>query len=193
MFGKPGYFSQLPTLTTQRLVLRRLKMSDARDMFIYSSDPEVARYVQWRAYESVLAVQAFLRYNQHQSRLNQPCAWGMALKEDDRVFGTAGFTWVNDDNRSGEIGYSLARSRWGCGYATEATEAILAYGFDSMRLHRIEAQHDVRNPASGRVMEKCGMRYEGTLRGRLFNKGVYADMKVYAILEDEWHASRKRK
>ena len=100
------------------------------------------------------------------------------------MIGTIGFMWVNLEHRSGEVGYSFARDCWGQGYATEALRAVLQFGFDTLRLHRIEAQHEVDNPASGRVMEKCGMQCEGVLRGRVFNKGHFSDVKLYAILRE---------
>lgn len=68
---------------------------------------------------------------------------------------------------------------------TEALREVIRFGFDRMLLHRIEAQHEVENPASGRVMEKAGMRREGVLRGRLYNKGKYVDVVLYAILRED--------
>ena len=89
------------------------------------------------------------------------------------------------DTRSAEVGYSLARDCWNQGYATEALAAVLRFGFDTLRLNRIEAQHETSNPASGRVMQKCGMTYEGTLRSRVFNKGHFSDVRLYAILRSD--------
>ena len=89
------------------------------------------------------------------------------------------------DNASCELGYSLARPLWGRGYMTEALRRVIAFTFDTMDMNRIEAQHELANPASGRVMEKCGMRREGILRQRLYNKGQYVDVALYAILRSD--------
>ena len=69
---------------------------------------------------------------------------------------------------------------------TEALQAVLCLSFDALRVHRVEAQHETTNPASGRVMVKCGMRHEGTLRGRIYNKGRFVDVELYAILREDW-------
>ena len=99
--------------------------------------------------------------------------------------------WINRDHNSAEVGYSLARAQWNKGLMSEALEAVLEEGFMDLGLHRIEAQHEVDNPASGRVMVKCGMLYEGCVRGRLYNKGRYVDVSLYAILRDDYLRRRK--
>ena len=73
---------------------------------------------------------------------------------------------------------------------TEALKAVIDYSFDTLKLHRVEAQHELANPASGAVMKKAGMRYEGTLRGRLYNKGKYVDVALYAILSSDRHKAQ---
>jgi ribosomal-protein-alanine N-acetyltransferase len=90
--------------------------------------------------------------------------------------------WYAESSRSAEVGYSFSREFWNRGYATEALRAVLASAFESLPLNRVEAQHDLRNPASGRVMEKCSMTFEGILRQRICNKGEFIDVALYAIL-----------
>ena len=177
-------FSDLPVLETSRLRLRPLKMGDAQDMFRYASDPEVSRHVLWETHESLRDSRRVLRGALRQYRRGAPSSYAVERRSDHRMIGTIGFMWVNLEHRSGEVGYSFARDCWGQGYATEALRAVLQFGFDTLRLHRIEAQHEVDNPASGRVMEKCGMQCEGVLRGRVFNKGHFSDVKLYAILRE---------
>ena len=114
-----------------------------------------------------------------------PGSFAIERRSDRRMIGTIGFMWINTEHRSAEVGYSLARDCWNQGYATEALSAVLRFGFDTLRLNRIEAQHETSNPASGRVMQKCGMTYEGTLRSRVFNKGHFSDVRLYAILRSD--------
>ena len=181
-----GFFRELPELETERLRLRKLRMTDAQDMYEYSRDPEVARHVLWDAHASVGETRGYIRYALRQYRQDQPASWAIELKQTGTIIGTIGFMWINRDHNSAEVGYSLARAQWNRGIMTEALEAVLRVGFMELKLHRIEAQHEVDNPASGRVMAKCGMLYEGCVRGRLYNKGRYVDVSLYAILRDEY-------
>lgn len=162
-----------------------MTMADATDIFAYSRDPEVSRHVLWDAHRSIHDSRAYLRYILRQYRQNDPSSWGMELKETGRLIGTIGYMWWNHENRSAEVGYSLSRVYWNQGLMTEALAEVIAFGFDDMQLHRIEAQHETVNPASGRVMEKVGMRKEGVLRGRLYNKGRFVDVALYAILRTD--------
>ena len=177
-----GVFSQLPSLETERLILRPLRMSDARDMYAYARDPEVSRHVLWSAHTSIFETRAFLRSAIRQYRRGEPGSFAIEHKADGRMIGTVGYMWVSGEYRSAEVGYSLSREYWNRGIMTEALRAVVAFGFDKMNLNRIEAQHETDNPASGRVMAHVGMRYEGTLRQRLKNKGRFVDVAVYAIL-----------
>ncbi|HML47111.1 MAG TPA: GNAT family protein [Clostridia bacterium] len=188
MLLRDSVFARLPELSTQRLLLRKMTMADAQDIYDYSSDPEVSRHVLWEAHRTIHDSRAYLRYILRQYRNGEPSSWGIVLSQTNRLIGTIGYMWWNQENHSAEVGYSLARSQWNHGIMTEALWAVLRFGFEEMRLHRIEAQHEVDNPASGRVMEKCGMRREGVLRGRLYNKGRYVDVALYAILVEEWRA-----
>ena len=110
------------------------------------------------------------------------------MRESGRVIGTIGFIWYSAENSSAEIGYSLSADHWNRGYATQALQAVSAEAFRSLPLNRLEAQHDVRNPASGRVMQKSGFRKEGILRSRVFNKGEYVDVALYSLLKSDFHS-----
>ena len=190
--GAGGFFRDLPVLETDRLVLRALRMDDAEDIFEYSQDPEVARHVLWNAQTHIHESRDYIRYAIRQYRMDEPASWAIVHKADDRVIGTIGFMWVNYDHHSAEVGYSMSRDYWNQGLMTEALGAVLRAGFTKLNLHRIEAQHEVDNPASGRVMEKCGMKYEGCVRGRLFNKGKYVDVALYAVLREDYFGTSRR-
>ena len=164
-----SFFSNLPHIETDRLVLRPLQMSDARDMYEYARDPEVSRYVLWDAHKSIWETKRFLHFARSQYRRGFPGSFA-----------------VNPDYKSAEVGYSLGREWWNKGLMTEALDATLRFGFEELKLNRIEAQHDTQNPASGRVMAHCGMRFEGVMRQRIMNKGTFRDVAVYAILKNDW-------
>lgn len=176
----------MPTLETPRLILRRMTMRDAGDIFAYSRDADVARHVLWAAQREIGEAREYVRYMLRRYRADEPSSWGIEEKATGRLIGTIGYMAYDADNASCELGYSLAHWAWNKGYMTEALRRVIAYTFDAMDINRIEAQHELDNPASGRVMEKCGMRREGVLRQRLYNKGKYVDVALYAVLRQEW-------
>lgn len=180
------YFARLPVIETPRLTLRRMSIRDAHDLYDYSQDPEVARYVLWTAHRSVWETKAYIRYVLQQYRLGEPSSWCIVDRETRRAIGTIGFMSYSADNATVEVGYSLARSHWNRGLMTEALNAVLRECFRTLKLHRVEAQHFSANPSSGRVMEKCGMTHEGTLRRRICNKGEFQDVEMWAILCSDW-------
>lgn len=174
-----------PPLESERILLRRLNMRDATDIFEYSRDPEVARHVLWSAHTSPSESRSYIRYMLRRYRMGEPSSWGIVWKETGRVIGTIGFMWIQPGNASAEVGYSLARAYWNRGVMTEALKLVLRFSFDRLRLNRVEAQHEVDNLASGAVMRKAGMRREGTLRQRLCNKGRFVDVDLYAIVRSD--------
>ena len=176
----------MPVLETERLLLRKVEMRDAEDMFEYSKDPLVAQHVLWDAHTDLGDTRGYLRYMIRKYRMGEPSSWGIVEKSTGKVVGTIGYMWYQRDNNACEVGYSLARQHWNKGYMTEALSALLDYTFGELRFNRVEAQHETDNGASGAVMRKCGMIKEGTLRQRLYNKGRYVDVDLYAVLRGEY-------
>ena len=182
------FFSCLPVIETKDLLLRPMRMSDAADIYAYASDPEVARYVLWE-HRSITETRSYIRCIRSQYRHGLPSSWAVVLRKSGRVIGSIGFMGYAYIHHAAEIGYSFSRSYWNLGYATQALRAVIVSSFRSLpNLNRLECQHDVRNPASGRVMEKCGMHREGVLRGRLYNKTEYIDVALYSILRSDLSA-----
>lgn len=172
-------------LETDRLLLRPPRLKDARDLFAYAGDPAVSRYVLWDRHLSVGDARRFLSGLMMENRRGEGMNLCCVLKSDGRVVGTAGFCPIDRENHRAEVGYSFAKWVWGQGIATEALRCLMDYGFDVMKLHRIEGMCDVRNPASARVMEKCGMVREGVLRERYLNKGEFVNVAIYARAKAE--------
>ena len=113
--------------------------------------------------------------------------FAIADRETDALRGAIGLMLAMPHLRA-ELGYWVGVPFWNRGYCTEAVRAILAFGFDTLRLHRIEARHLMRNPSSGRVMQKVGMTCEGVNRGAFLKGEMFEDAAIYAILRDEWRA-----
>ena len=176
------------SIVTKRLVLRPARMRDAEDMYEYSKDPEVARHVLWDAHQSLRETRSVLRRMIRDYHGAPPFTYVIELREERRVIGTIGLMNFSRANRSAEVGYSLSRAYWNRGLMSEALQAMIKYCFEELKLNRIEAQHEVENPASGAVMRHAGMRLEGTLRERIYNKGQFHDMELYSILKGEFHA-----
>ncbi len=183
--------ANFPGIQTERLLIRPLAMADASDIFQISSDSQVSRYVLWETHRNIGDSRAFLRQLLRQYRLGEAASWGIQLMESGHIIGTIGFVAISREHSCGEVGYSLGRAHWGQGYATEALKAVIAYGMEQMHLNRIEAQYDVDNPASGRVMEKAGMQREGVLRQRLCNKGRFIDVCQCAILSSDYFQNKR--
>lgn len=179
-------YGYMPTLETDRLRLRRLTMRDAQDIYNYGRDPMVARHVLWDAYRSVGEARAYLRFMIRKYRMGEPASWGIEWKATGEIIGTIGFMWIQRENASTELGYSLSRKYWNQGIMTEALQEVIRYSFAELNLNRVEAQHETDNPASGAVMRKCGMQKEGTLRQRMLNKGKFVDVDLYAILRRDY-------
>jgi ribosomal-protein-alanine N-acetyltransferase len=175
----------LPTLVTDRLILRKMTPNDAEAVFAYASDPEVTRYVVWETHRSIEDSKALLDLVTSKYESGGEPEWGIVYKGDHRFVGTCGIVSWEPYHARAELGYALSRDYWGRGFVAEAVRAMISFGFKEMNLNRIEARCIAGNTASARVMEKAGMLYEGTLRQRELIKGEHRDMKVYSILRDE--------
>ena len=176
----------LPEIETPRLILRKMTMRDARDIYEYGRDPQVAKYVLWDPYQSVGEARSYIRYMIRKYHNGEAASWCIEWRETGEVIGTIGYMWFQSEHSSAEVGYSLSRPYWNRGIMTEALRAVLKFSFEEIHLNRVEAQHETENPASGVVMRKCGMIREGTLRQRMMNKGRYVDTELYAILKEDW-------
>lgn len=159
-----------------------MRFDDDEAMFAYASDPLVAEHTSWYPHISVEQSREHLRVVLDRYAEGQEAGWAICLKDDDRLVGTAGFFSWSVPHRRAEIGYSLARHLWNRGLMTEAVAAMLRFGFEQMNLNRIEARCKPANAGSARVMEKAGMSFEGLLREHQYAKGVFEDLKLYAIL-----------
>jgi len=179
-------FADLPSLETERLLLRKMRMADAQDLFEYASDPDVARYTTWPPHSSIDDSKAYLRRALDLYAAHDIAEWGLAHKADGKLIGTCGYVDWSPYHARAEIGYAMSRKYWGQGLMAEAVRAVIHFGFQRMMLNRVEARCMIENVASARVMEKCGMRYEGILREHMYAKGRYDDLKIYSILRREW-------
>jgi RimJ/RimL family protein N-acetyltransferase len=174
-------------LTTPRLHLREFVEEDWRAVIDYQSDARYLRYYTWtiRTEPDVRAfVQQFLDWQREEPRLGYQLA--LVLRSSGRLIGNCGLRLAEADARQAELGFEISPAYWSHGYATEAAQAMLGFGFQELGLHRIWGHCVADNVASWRVMEKLGMRCEGRLRENRWYKGRWWDSMLCAILEDEW-------
>jgi len=171
----------IPKIQTDRLLLRAFEPEDARTVQWLAGAPEVALTTQHipHPYEEGMA-ETWIASHQPSWEAGQHLT--VAVTNDtDGVVGAVGLH-INRDHRRGEIGYWIGVPFWNRGYATEASMALVRFGFEELELNRVQARHMVRNPASGRVMEKLGMKFEGILREHALIRGRFEDTAIYAIL-----------
>lgn len=179
-------FGRIPTLETERLILRKMRTSDTRDMYEYSRLPKVTKYLLWDPHESSSQTLEYLEYLQTRYRLGDFYDWGVVFRESGKMIGTCGFTRFDFENNSAEVGYVLNPDFWGRGIAAEALKRVMHFGFMELNLHRIEARYMSENSKSRRVMEKCKMKFEGIKRSSLYVKGQYHDVGSCSILSEEF-------
>lgn len=179
-------FTDIPTLYTKRLILRKMNIRDDEDVYEYSRDPRVSRYLLWYPHDSLKTTRGYLKYIEKRYKCATFYDWAIVLKEENKMIGTCGFTSLDVENNKGEVGYVVNASYWNRGIASEALEAVMQFGFTELDLHRIEAKYMVENPVSARVMEKAGMAFEGISRSMIYAKGRYVDVGTYAILKNEF-------
>lgn len=181
-------FSRIPELETERLILRKMRVGDEEDMYAYAKRSEVTRYLLWSPHPDIYYTRDYLRYLATRYAAGSFYDWAIVLKSSGRMIGTCGFTAFDCPHDAAEIGYVLNPDYRGQGIAPEAVRAVLAFGFDKLALHRIEARFIEGNEASLRVMEKVGMRFEGYRREAMLIKGAYRTIGYSSILRAEYEA-----
>lgn len=179
-------FTQIPTLETERLILRRILPSDLNDVYDYASNPSVSRFLLWYPHESKKRTVQYLRLLDKKYKKAEFYDWGVVNKSDGRLIGTCGFTSFDLVNNSAEVGYVLNYAYWGQGLAAEATRAVITFAFEILQVNRVEANFMPENSGSRRVLEKCGMRREGIKREAIYAKGKYIDIEIYAITRADY-------
>jgi ribosomal-protein-alanine N-acetyltransferase len=173
-------------IRTERLVLRDDEELDWKDVHIYASDSEVVRYVDWgpnTADETRGFIERSIAAGKEEPRKIYELA--ILLKQDEKLIGGCGIHVSDVGNREGWIGYCLNRNFWGQGFGTETARALLRFGVDQLKLHRIFALCDPENTASAHVLEKVGMQREGYLRERKLRRGKWHDELLYAIVDHD--------
>ena len=177
-----------PTLPTARLRLRPFTGGDADALFALHSNAHVLRYWDSPPWTDRARAGRFVATCERLAEEGSGARVAMERASDGAFIGWCGLTRWDPIHRSASLGYCLDDAAWGHGYATEAARALLAWGFDTLDLNRVQAEADTRNAASARVLEKLGFVLEGTMREDCIVNGDVSDSWVYGLLRREWQA-----
>ncbi len=173
-----------PRLETERLLLRKIVPSDAAALYAIFSNDEVTRYYDLGTMVDPADAETMVRRMASRYRHGQAIRWGIVHKQDRAFVGTCGFHFQAAGFKA-EIGYDLGREHWHQGYMSEALRAMLAYGFETLKLHRIEALVMPENEASATLLLRLGFSEEGVLREYAYFKGEYHDLCFFSLLRRE--------
>lgn len=174
-------------IETKRLILRKFKVSDAQQMFDnWASDSEVEKYLTWPPHETVEFTKKLLTDWVKQYQKDDYYTWCIEFKENSQAIGSIASVEVLQEIKAVRIGYCIGRYYWDKGIMTEALSAVIKFFFEDVGMNRIQAEHDINNPVSGKVMTKCGMKYEGTHIQAARNQQGLCDIAVYGIVKHDY-------
>ena len=177
---------ELPIITTERLRLRQPRMEDAEDMLGIFGDPKAMRYWSHEPWADLDAARTYIAAIDTGFKDRKLFQWAITQPDEDRVIGTV--TLVNWDRKNChiELGYMLKPALWGNGYASEAVRGAMAFAFENLDVHRLEAEVDPRNEPSARLLERLGFKQEGLLKERWFLYDEWSDSALYGLLRREY-------
>ncbi len=179
-----------PNLHSKRLLLRPFELSDGDDLRRLAGDRAIAdTTLQIPHPYKVGMAEEWILTQRPRFEAGEQVVFAVVLRGSGQLIGAMGLV-IESKFRRAELGYWIGRPYWGNGYCTEAGRTILEYGFQSLNLNRIHAYHFKRNPASGRVMQKLGMRHEGSCPQHVIKWGVFEDIELYGILRSGWRGSK---
>lgn len=183
-------FQPFPTLETERLLLRRVTLQDAPQIFILRSDPEILRYIGRDPATTVQDAVDHIQLIDGMIDTNDSILWGIALRSSpDTIIGTIGYWRVQKEHHRSEIGYVLHPDHWNKGIMKEALNAVVRYAFNEMGLHSIEARIDPANIASAQLLRGCGFVEEGYFKEDYLLRGRFVDTQVFSLVNKNQHTT----
>lgn len=179
-------------IETENLILRKFRIDDAEDMFKnWASDDEVTKYLTWPKHSSVEVSKSIISMWEKDNDSLNHYQWCIELKELGQAIGSIGVVNLKEDINTVEIGYCIGKKFWGQGFTSEAFGALIPFFFEEMQVNRVESRYDLNNPASGKVMEKCGLIREGMKRQGDKNNSGICDVVLYGLVKDDWQRTKK--
>ncbi len=174
------------TIKTQRLVLRRFTVQDAQAMYNnWAKDERVTKFLTWPVHKSPEATKELLEIWCADYKRDDWYQW--AIEFEGEVIGSISVVRVSEENDSAEIGYCIGYDFWGKGIVTEAAKAVIDFLFSEVNANRVVICHAVKNPASGKVAQKCGLSFEGTHKEEFKSQwGEFLDMSYYGVVRKDY-------
>lgn len=185
-------FRNIPTLETERLILRKMHLSDAEAIYEYAKNPEVSRYTLWDSPKSVSDTRDFVRMVVSKSEENVVNEWVIVWKESGAVIGTGGFVYWDLQKRETEIGYAISQAFWNRGIVTEAMRAVCTFAFRELEVETIICHCHIENIGSERVMQKLGMRFKRIKQMQFKDLPQLTDVKQYVLTKADFEGGANR-
>lgn len=180
-------------LETERLILRRIELNDALDMFNgWCNDKDVCRYLPWDCHGTIEVTKELLNMWVDDYNNSHIYRWIVILKENNKPIGTVDVVNKDIDNSVFELGHCYSKETWGKGIATEVFSRVIKFLFEEVGVEVITAKHNEGNNASGRVMQKANMKFDGVLRSRVIDKVTKEreGFVFYSITKDEYSRTK---
>ena len=175
-------------IETKNLILRKFELSDAEAMYKnWANDSEVTNFLTWKPHDSIEVSKDILKKWIDKYKNKNFYQWAIVLKSNgDEPIGSIGIVHQDEKIEMVRVGYCIGRKWWKQGITSEALNALIKYFINEIGANRIEARHDPLNPNSGKVMIKCGLKYEGTMRKADINNQGLCDCSMYALLAEDY-------
>lgn len=179
--------ASFPVLETERLRLRRFEISDAENVQRLVNDIDIAKSTLNIPHPYTLEnAREWISHHMDKFQSRVSIEFAITLKNSHELIGAIGISSICEEHEKAEIGYWIGKKYWGKGYCTEAARRILQFCFEQLKLNRVYAIHFSSNPASGKIMQKIGMKMDGVLRKNIKKWGEFIDTPIYSILRDEY-------
>ena len=176
-------FLPFPTLSTDRMILRQLTLDDVDEMYLYRSDKTLMQYIPHRLVTCKQDVIDIINLINQRIAEGLGINWAITLKGDNKMIGTVGFVNMLNDNYRAEVGYLMHTPYHGTGLMQEALQAVIAYGFETMKLHSIEAVVNAANTPSAKLLEKTGFTRDAFFKEYIHHEGKFIDALVYSLIQ----------
>ncbi len=187
------YFDDFPKLETDRLVLRKLELTDAPDVKIIRSDERIMIYMDSERHKTIQFSENFISKNLKMYKEKTGIFWAIIEKSTGTFIGDFAFFKIDHKNSRTEIGYTLKPEFWKKGFMKEAMLTIFNFGFEDLNLHSLEANINPGNNNSRAILTKMGFQKEAYFRENYYYNGDYLDSEIYSLLKSEYQTDEKIK
>lgn len=174
-------------IETERLILRPFRKEDAEMVFNnWANDERVTKFLTWQPHQNIDVTKMVINNWIDNYQAKDFYQWVIVLKETNEPIGSISGVKIDERIEAVEIGYCIGYSWWHKGYTSEALKALVKFYFEEVEAKRIWAIHDVNNPNSGKVMMKCGLKYEGTMKKAGYNNLGIINISMYGLIKEEY-------